>query len=49
MNDGSVFLVVKRKSMAVSCARGQATLAPRSNPCVARRVFARRIFAVIPT
>lgn len=51
MNDGSVFLVVKRKSVAVSCARGQVTLAPRLliRPCVARRVLARRIFAVIPT
>lgn len=50
MNDGSVFLVVTRKSVAVSCSRGQVhSRHVLIRPCVARRVFARRTFAVIPT
>lgn len=50
MNDGSVFLVVKRKSVAVSCgARPGNTLTTFSNPSTVYGVYLPRcIFAVIP-
>lgn len=53
MNDGSVFLVVKRKSVAVSCARArQVTHSPHvlipRRPWRAARIYLAYIFAVIP-